>query len=106
MEPPVKRMDVNWIAVLVPYEDGKNFEVIGNPFQVKGVLAKWRLPDVPLSSTPRFQTWRQTTCACFTRISPTVELGAEQYVGHIRFCLTLEKRHAEQAWVEAPDFQL
>ena len=32
-------MHVNWIAVLVPYEDGKNFEVIGNPFQVKEVLA-------------------------------------------------------------------
>ena len=39
VEPPVKRMDVNWIAVLLPCEDGKNFEVIGNPFQVKGVLA-------------------------------------------------------------------
>ena len=39
MEPPVKRMDVNWIAGLVRCKDGKDFEVIGNPFQVKGDLA-------------------------------------------------------------------
>ena len=50
MEPPVKRMDVNWIAVLVPYEDGKNFEAIGNPFQVKGVLANAAASAAPAGS--------------------------------------------------------
>ncbi|CAJ1448946.1 unnamed protein product [Effrenium voratum] len=38
-EPLVKRMDVNWVAVLVHCEDGKDFEIVGNAFQVKGVLA-------------------------------------------------------------------
>ena len=48
MEPSVKRMDVNWIAVLVPCKDGKDFKVIGNPFQVKGVLANAAALAAPL----------------------------------------------------------
>ncbi|CAJ1392807.1 unnamed protein product, partial [Effrenium voratum] len=37
-EPFVEWMGVNWIAVLVHCEDGKDFEIVGNAFQVKGVL--------------------------------------------------------------------
>ncbi|CAJ1440117.1 unnamed protein product [Effrenium voratum] len=33
-EPLVKRMDVNWIAVLVHCEDGKDFEIVGNAFKI------------------------------------------------------------------------
>ena len=34
VEPSVKRLDVNWIAVLVPCEDGTELETIGSAFKI------------------------------------------------------------------------
>ena len=56
-EPLVKRMDVNWIAVLVHCEDGKDFEIVGNAFQVKGVLTNAATSAAPLCEG--------STSACF-----------------------------------------
>ena len=56
-EPLVKRMGVNRIAVLVRCEDGKDFEIVGNAFQVKGVLTNAATSAAPLCEG--------STSACF-----------------------------------------
>ena len=56
-EPFVEWMGVNWIAVLVHCEDGKDFEIVGNAFQVKGVLTNAATSAAPLCEG--------STSACF-----------------------------------------
>ena len=41
-------MDVTWFAVLVDCKDGEEFEIIGNAFQVKGVLTNAATSAAPL----------------------------------------------------------
>ena len=56
-EPLVKRMDVNWIAVLVHCEDGKNFEIVGNAFKITASVS-----DAHASAAPLCEG---STSACF-----------------------------------------
>ena len=56
-EPLVKRMDVNWIAVLVHCEDGKDFEIVGNAFKITASVS-----DAHASAAPLCEG---STSACF-----------------------------------------
>ena len=47
-EPLVKRMDVNWIAVLVPCKDGKEPETIGSAFKITAKVSDAHASAAPL----------------------------------------------------------
>ena len=59
--PKSKAFVVNWIAVLVPCEDGKDLEVIGNPFHSVSLAALTLFRGVDLWFVPAIDVvprWR------------------------------------------------
>ena len=62
-------MDVNWIAGLVRCKDGKNFEVIGNPFQVKEVSANAAASAAPAKDLLQLSFAFGNAASCFAGMS-------------------------------------